>query len=396
MEGGRRRAIAASRPGRRGGTPAPRTGWLPPTSNGPPGPDRRESPNGRSEPVNGGWAAGGGCIILLVTSFLPLLIQSTLRRKIGVWHPDEILAASVRIPVGLAVVFLVHRFVRRHPWPRPFRFRFVLLHAVAAPAFAGLWTVTSRLIEAVLSSGYLLDRLLGEQLFIGTIFYFIVAGIAYAAESTARAARAEAAAASTQLGALRAQLHPHFLFNALHTVVQLIPVDPGRAMEAAELVADLLRTSLEEQRDEVTLRDEWRFVDRYLTVERIRFGDRLVVREEIADDLLDARVPAFALQTLVENAVRHGAERRVAPTEIVVSAAASRSALTLAVRNTGDAGSTPASGNGTGTGLARLRERLAVLYGNTARLECRPGDAGGYEAVLVVPQRAGTAAGSAA
>ena len=67
----------------------------------------------------------------------------------------------------------------------------------------------------------------------------------------------------------RTQLHPHFLFNALHTVVQLIPADPARANEAAELVADLLRTTLEEQRDEVTLGDEWRFVSRYLAVEQM-------------------------------------------------------------------------------------------------------------------------------
>jgi LytS/YehU family sensor histidine kinase len=88
--------------------------------------------------------------------------------------------------------------------------------------------------------------------------------------------------------------------------------------EAAELVADLLRTTLEEQRDEVTLGDEWRFVSRYLAVEQIRFGDRLIVRAELADGLLDECIPAFALQTLVENAVRHGAAPRVAPTEIVV------------------------------------------------------------------------------
>jgi LytS/YehU family sensor histidine kinase len=166
-------------------------------------------------------------------------------------------------------------------------------------------------------------------------------------------------------------------------------------MDAAELVADLLRTTLEEQRDEVPLEDEWRFVSRYLEMERIRFGDRLVVRDDIPDGLLDEPVPAFALQTLVENAVRHGAAPRVAPTEIVVTAADSGSALTLTVRNSGDAGSGAAAGTGTGsgagTGLARLRERLAVLYGSRARLECRPAGEGGYEAMLVVPRSGGRA-----
>jgi LytS/YehU family sensor histidine kinase len=229
-----------------------------------------------------------------------------------------------------------------------------------------------------------------EFLFIGTIAYAIVAGVSHAVEASARAARAEAAAAQTQLAALRAQLQPHFLFNALHTVVQLIPVEPQRAMEAAELVADLLRATLEERRDEVTLDDEWDFVSRYLAVERIRFGDRLVVRSDLATGLLEERVPAFALQTLVENAVRHGAAPRVAATEIVVSAAGSASELTLSVRNTGDGAPLRAEG-GAGTGLARLRERLAVLYGSAARLACGPASDGGFEAVLVVPRHRGSA-----
>lgn len=185
------------------------------------------------------------------------------------------------------------------------------------------------------------------------------------------------------------QLHPHFLFNALHTVVQLTPVDPARATEAAELVADLLRVTLEEQRSEVTLDEEWGFVERYLAVERIRFGDRLVVRADKPADLLDERVPAFALQTLVENAVRHGAAPRVAATEIVVSATGSASELTLSVRNSGDGKPAPAAGAGAGTGLARLRERLAELYGSAARLACGPAVDGGYDAVLMVPRQRG-------
>jgi LytS/YehU family sensor histidine kinase len=230
------------------------------------------------------------------------------------------------------------------------------------------------------------DRLF-EYLFLGIIGYAIVVGVSHAMEGSARAARAEAVAARAQLAALRAQVHPHFLFNALHTVVQLIPIDPPRAVEAAELVADLLRTTLEEQRDEVTLDDEWRFVSRYLAVERIRFGDRLILRADVRDSLLDERVPAFALQTLVENAVRHGAAPRVAPTEIVVTAAAgSASELTLSVWNSGDGAPAGLTIAGAGTGLARLRERLAVLYGSAARLACDSAANGGFEAVLVVPR----------
>ncbi len=301
---------------------------------------------------------------------------------------DEVTTGVISISVGIAVAFLVYRFVLRNPWPRPFRLRFAALHLVAAPAFALVWHGTASVVQALVSRRPIFAEIgtrEDERLFIGFFMYLIVAGISYAAAASARAARAEAISARTQLAALRAQLHPHFLFNALHTVVQLIPVEPAKASEAAELVAELLRTTLEEQRDEVTLADEWSFVSRYLAVERIRVGDRLVVRDDIAEDLLDERVPAFAMQTLVENAVRHGAAPSVAPTEIVIAAARSASELTLSVRNSSGDGAVRTAEAGTGTGLARLRERLDVLYGSAARLDCRPDGNGGFNAVLIVP-----------
>ncbi len=306
-----------------------------------------------------------------------------------VWSPDEQVSAIVHPLTALAFAFLVHRVVRRTPWPRPFRLRFVGLHIAAAAAAVLAWIVTSRVLDSVILGRPLNYRFWETSILFGVIGYLVVAGVSYFIEADSRAARAEALAARTQLAALRSQIHPHFLFNALHAVVQLIPVDPLRAAEAAELVADLLRTAVEQQHDEITLRHEWRFVSRYLDIERLRFGDRLVVRAAIDDALLDERVPTFALQTLVENAVRHGAAHRVEPTDITLAAARTASELTLTVRNAVDAsptGSGAGSPTGTGTGLSRLRERLAVLHGSAARLETRPLD-GAFEAVLVLPRR---------
>jgi hypothetical protein len=313
---------------------------------------------------------------------------------------EEIVAGGWRGGIAIAMACAIWWLVRRVPWPRPFRVSFALMHVATWFTLAFTWCVATNLMLAVAGVGdsdallYHLD----EYLLLSAFVYVFVAGPTYAATASARAAqaeatvaRAEAVAASTQLAALRAQIHPHFLFNALHTVVQLIPVEPAKAARAAEMVAGLLRTSIGEQRDEVLLDDEWRFVSRYLAVEQIRFGNRLQVRSEIPPDLLDERVPSFALQTLVENAVQHGATPRVAATEIVVSAASGPDELTLAVRNTGDAG-IPAEGAGGGTGLARLRERLAVLYGGAATLTTRPLVEGGYEAVLVVPLPRGSRA----
>jgi hypothetical protein len=323
---------------------------------------------------------------------LHLILMTSATASPPVWRPGEAAAAVTWVGSGIAVAFLVYRLARRKPWPRPFRLRFAALHLAGALVASAAWFALATSLAALIP-GYVPDVGVSERvfmfLFFGLVFYAIVVGVAHAEEGSARAARAEAIAARTQLAALRAQVHPHFLFNALHAVVQLIPIEPQRAAEAAELVADLLRTTLGEQRDEVTLDEEWSFVSRYLAIERIRFGDRLVVRAELDGGVLDECVPAFALQTLVENAVRHGAAPRVAPTEIVVSASGGASELTLSVRNSGDGKPAAATEAGAGTGLARLRERLAVLYGSAARLVCGPADGGGWEAVLVVPRSGG-------
>ena len=296
---------------------------------------------------------------------------------------------AVHLAIGFAVAVGVFRLVPRVPWPRPLGWRFVAFHVIAAPAATAIWLLVSLAIEPLVGGspgGISRAERFREMMVIGSFFYILIAGLSYSAHGARRAAQAEAIAAQTQLATLRSQLQPHFLFNALHTIVQLIQIEPRRAAEAAELVADLLRRTIEEQRDEVPLSEEWQFVSHYLSLEQIRFGDRLVVKADLPPDLQSERVPSFALQTLVENAVQHGAAPRVAPTEIAISGTRSNSVMVISVRNTGDSDATSANGNGTGTGLARLRERLTVLYGGSATLISRPISTGGYEAVLTVPR----------
>jgi two-component system, LytTR family, sensor kinase len=301
----------------------------------------------------------------------------------------ELAGAILVVVLGCAVAFAVFRLVPRMPWPRPLRWRFVGFHLLAAPAAAGIWYLVYFPIAAHLgwgASSLDASEQLNEMMLIGCIFYLFVASLSYSSHGAARTAQAEAVAAQSQLATLRSQLQPHFLFNALHTIVQLIRIDPPRAAEAAELVADLLRRTLDEQRDDVPLRDEWHFVSRYLAVEQMRFGERLVVNVSLPPDLESERVPSFALQTLVENAVQHGATPRVAPTEIAITVTRSNSELVISVRNSGDGDAPQTAGTGTGTGLARLRERLSVLFGGAASLVSGPIATGGYEAVLTVPR----------
>jgi hypothetical protein len=301
-----------------------------------------------------------------------------------------VLAVRSLLPAALLGI-LVYRFANRVPWPRPFRLRFALIHAVAAPAYALAWIMATSLIESIIHRQLLIvvGPGLVPFLVLGVWLYVMVAGISYAIAGTERAARAEAASVRMQLGALRAQLHPHFLFNALHTVVQLIPVDPRRAADAAEQVAALLRTALQEDRDLVSLGDEWAFVWKYLELERIRFGDRLQVHAELDSSLFQSRVPSFALQTLVENAVRHGAAPRIEMTDITISATANARTLTLRVHDTGAGPVTNReAGDGAtgGTGLARLRDRLTALYGDASSFALTRAADGGCAATLTLPR----------
>lgn len=295
------------------------------------------------------------------------------------------------IVAGAALGVIVHRLTDRMPWPGVVRPLFVLHHVMAAMAYSLAWVVLNGLIDGVFRGGYVsvFGYAIGGYLMLGVWLYVMIAGVSYSATATERAARAEANAARAQLAALRAQLNPHFLFNALHAVVQLIPREPKRAAQAAEQLAGLLRGTIEEDRDVVTLGEEWAFVERYLELERLRFGDRLRVHVEITDEARAASIPLFAVQTLVENAVRHGAAPRVDPTDVTVRASVSGGRLAVSVEDTGAGATGPQRDGTSGTGLWRLRERLAVLHGTDASLLIESREGEGFRAVLSVPAAAG-------
>ena len=318
-----------------------------------------------------------------------LLVTLLLTAHPGIGPLSAALAGLRMIVPAAALSLLVQRLAQRLPWPRPMRPSFVAIHLASAALFAGAWVFLNSVLESVIRRDLVLvvgGAGLGPFLVLGVWLYVMIAGVIYAAQATERAARVEAIAARSQLAALRAQLQPHFLFNALHTVVHLIPREPRRAAQAAEQIAGLLRTTLEQESDLVSLAAEWAFVERYLEIERVRFEDRMQVHADLPQEALASQVPAFALQTLVENAVRHGVAPRVEPTQVTVVARAAGGKLTLSVHDTGT-GARPAEiASGAGTGLKRLRERLAALYGSRARLELTTGPAGGFEARLDIPQ----------
>lgn len=325
---------------------------------------------------------------LPVWALYTLLVVTAHRGSHGWWAA---LAGARAIAVAALLGIAVDRLTKRWAWPRPVSPTFVLRHGVAAAGFAATWIGLLSAVESVLRWQLVVVATpngVTPFFILGIWLYVMVASVSYATQATARAARAEAAAVEAELGALRSQLNPHFLFNTLHTVVQLIPADPALAAKAAEQLAALLRVTLERDRDLVRLADELAFVERYLAIEQIRFGDRLAVRFEVPDGVRDLEIPSFAVQTLIENAVRHGAAPKVAPTTIWLRARREGVHLVIEVADDGAGAGVNlprvAGVDSAGTGLKRLADRLQARYRSGASLVAGP-SAEGYRATIRVP-----------
>jgi hypothetical protein len=190
--------------------------------------------------------------------------------------------------------------------------------------------------------------------------------------------------AEAQLSQLKAQLRPHFFFNALNTISALMHVDIERADRLLARLGDLLRLSLQSGEQEVTsLGNEIRILELYAQVMHERFAERVTIEWDIEPDSLGASVPAFLLQPLLENAFKHAVERSAEPVRIVIASRRKNGELWLSVRNTQ---SSLAKDLREGVGMRNCRERLSVLYGEAAWLSLTRVDAE-VEARIVLPFR---------
>jgi two-component system LytT family sensor kinase len=294
---------------------------------------------------------------------------------------------------------VVFALAQRFPLQRARLGRALLVHALAAPLAAAaalaLFAGFAPHVGSVSTGPDWLStwrRLLGTSLLLQLPVYALVLGaveamrLAHAARvRERRALQLELQLSEARLLALRAQLEPHFLFNAMNTAMVLMREDVDAAEQVLLRLGRLLRRTLETTRaHEVALQEELAFVEAYLAVEQARFGDRMRYAIEVDAALHAARVPSLILQPLVENAVRHGLGARVAPGTIRVSARREGERLRLEVR---DDGPGPPAAHAEGVGLANTRARLALLYGGAHEFALRAAPGGGALATLAFPLR---------
>ena len=195
----------------------------------------------------------------------------------------------------------------------------------------------------------------------------------------------------SQLEALKMQVHPHFLFNTLHSISALLNKDTEAARRMITRLGDFLRLTLENAgTQEVTLQREMEFLNGYLEIERIRFQDRLTTQVDVDPDVLDVRVPNLILQPIVENAMRHAIANNTQAGRIEITAVARNGSLRIQVKDNGRGlapGQDLLSHVGKGVGLANTEARLQRLYGSEHRFDLANNPAGGLIVTMEIPRR---------
>jgi hypothetical protein len=275
--------------------------------------------------------------------------------------------------------------------------RLLLTHTAAAAVLTGIWVFLGRdlasLLALVPAWNGMRERLapalpvmigVGVLLYLlGAAFHYLLLAYEASGEAERKAGELRLQAREAELRALKAQLNPHFLFNSLNSISALTSSSPERAREMCVLLSDFLRKSLGlGEKTEVSLGEELALAGAFLGVEKVRFGPRLTVEEEVELECRSDAVPPLLLQPLVENAVIHGISRLSEGGLLSIRARRRGDGLRLVVENPYDPEAPPRRGSG--LGLANVRRRLAARYGDEASMAVETAE-GLYRVVLDLP-----------
>jgi two-component system, LytTR family, sensor kinase len=265
------------------------------------------------------------------------------------------------------------RIVKRKNW-MSLKYEQIMLHIVVASAVMSvILTIVNFVVDAIFlndytSSYFILAYLMtwAQPAAIWLIFYHIFHYFEKTRDIEIEKVRLEASIKETESKVLRAQLNPHFMFNALNSIRALILEDPDKAQKGITQLSNILRSSLlADRRKTVSLSEELRTVDDYLALEKIRYEERLEVRKNIYPDALKIQVPPMMLQTLVENAIKHGVSKPVKGGFVGIEAQVKNNFLDLRISNTGILENTEQT-EASGFGIENTAHRLTLLFGEQA------------------------------
>jgi two-component system sensor histidine kinase AlgZ len=312
----------------------------------------------------------------LLAILLALLVMEPGRRGI----PAALLFTLPPTLVYAFVCLAAWYPVRAMPLERANSWTMLVSHAIAAVVLSGVWLLllqlAARLSTRVLEGGEaaLSDRVpaffvTGALLYLLSVaFHYLLAGVERAARVEKQEVEVRMLAREAELKVLKAQLDPHFLFNSLNAISSLCGSNPATARTLTTLLAEYLRKSLRTGTAEsITLSEELELTSSYLAIERIRFGPRLELAQEIDESVRSYRVPPLLLQPLVENAVKHGIGQLIEGGTLQIAARREHGRVRISVDNRCDPDRPQQEGHG--IGLANTRKRVEMFYGPAARVE---------------------------
>ena len=342
------------------------------------------------------WCAGG----LFDASQTVLIMHAEGRHH--PWPPLFATELASWLPWALATPLVV-ALARRYPIVRGLSVRTLSVHLAAFAAISAVAETWSAWLQVLFNPWgnrrwpTFIDTWSTTLIFQALTFfiaYTLILTVTYlvdARESIARqtteTARLNEELSRAQLATLRSQMEPHFMYNTLNSIAGLVRDQRGDAAVSmiVGLSEFLRRASEDSHRSQVTLAEEVEYLQRYLEIQRVRFGERLQVSVDIPTELLRAQVPNLLLQPLVENAIKHGISKRVVGGTVRVAGTCQNGNLCLSVYNDGPSLFTDLQETHTGVGIGNLRTRLQILHGNDSGLQLRRADAGGVEVVVTLP-----------